>query len=77
MANQQDNTEKCPDICKAVLAEIFRIHGWTKLATRTPVWERTNFETDIKQMGLSWKQLERITQDRRRWREVVHTWPML
>ncbi len=27
------------------------------------VWERTNFETDIKQMGLSWKQLERITQD--------------
>ncbi len=41
MANQQDNTEKCPDICKAVLAETFRIHGWTKLATRTSGREQT------------------------------------
>ena len=43
------------------------------------LWERTNqvqidieihgddLEADITQTGLSWKQLERIVQDRRRW----------
>ena len=34
-------------------------------------WRR-DLEADITQTGLSWKQLERIAQDRRRWREVVH-----
>ena len=29
-------------------------------------------ETGITQTGLGWQQLERIAQDRRRWREVVH-----
>ena len=31
-----------------------------------------DLEADITQTGLSWKQLERIAQDRRRWRDVVH-----
>ena len=34
-------------------------------------WRR-DLEADITQTGLSWKQLERIAQDRSRWREVVH-----
>ena len=34
-------------------------------------WRR-DLEADINQTGLSWKRLERIAQDRRRWREVVH-----
>ena len=34
-------------------------------------WQR-EFEADITQTGLSWKQLERIAQDRRRRRDVVH-----
>ena len=34
-------------------------------------WRR-DLEVDITQTGLSWKQLERIAQDRRRWRDVVH-----
>ena len=34
-------------------------------------WRR-DLEADITQTGLSWKQLERIAQDRRRWRDVVH-----
>ena len=33
---------------------------------------RCDLEADITQTGLSWKQLERIAQDRRRWRDVVH-----
>ena len=31
-----------------------------------------DLEADITQMGLSWKQLERIAQDRKRSRDVVH-----
>ena len=34
-------------------------------------WPR-DLEADITQTGLSWKQLERIAQDTRRWRDVVH-----
>ena len=34
-------------------------------------WRR-DLEADITQTGLSWQQPERIAQDRRRWREVVH-----
>ena len=34
-------------------------------------WRR-DLEADITQTGLSWKQVERIAQDRRRWRDVVH-----
>ena len=34
-------------------------------------WRR-DLEAGIKQTGLSWKQLERIAQDRIRWRDVVH-----
>ena len=45
---------------------------WMEKVSNKDVWERTNFERDIKQMGLSWKELERITQDRRGWREVMH-----
>ena len=41
MANQQDNTEKCPDICKAVLAEIFR-NIWMDQVSNEAIWERTN-----------------------------------
>ena len=33
---------------------------------------RHDLEADITEMGLSWQQLERIAQGRRRWREVVH-----
>ena len=33
---------------------------------------RRDLEADIMQTGLSWKQLERIAQDMRRWRYVVH-----
>ena len=33
-------------------------------------WRR-DLLADITQVGLSWQQLERIAQDRRRWREVV------
>ena len=32
-----------------------------------------HLEADITQTGLSWKQLERIAQDRRRWRDVDGT----
>ena len=31
-----------------------------------------DLEADITQTRLSWQQLERIAQDRRRWRDVVH-----
>ena len=34
-------------------------------------WRR-DIDADITQTGLSWKQLERIAQDRRRYRDVVH-----
>ena len=33
---------------------------------------RCDLEADIRQTGLSWKQLERIVQDRIRWRDAVH-----
>ena len=33
-------------------------------------WQR-DLEADIKQTGNGWQQLERIAQDRRRWRNVV------
>ena len=33
-------------------------------------WRR-DLEADIKQTGNGWQQLERIAQDRRRWRNVV------
>ena len=33
---------------------------------------RGDLEADITQTGLSWKQLERFAQDRRRWGDVVH-----
>ena len=39
--------------------------------TNKNTWRR-DLEADITQTGLSWKQLERIAQDMRRWREVVH-----
>ena len=35
-------------------------------------WRR-DLEADIMQTGLRWKQLERIAQDRRRWRDIVHS----
>ena len=35
-------------------------------------WRR-DIEADISQTGLNRQQLERIAQDRRRWREVVHS----
>ena len=69
MANQQDNTEKCPDICKAVLAETFRntvtVSGWTKLATRTSGREQTKFKvryTFLREDGMASPHLEKAKQ---------------
>ena len=53
---------------------------WMDKVSNKDLWERTSqkntwrrdLEADITQTGLSWKQLERIAQDRRRWRDVVH-----
>ena len=45
--------------------------GQAKEGRPKNTWRR-DLEEDITQTGLSWKQLERIAQDRRRWRQVVH-----
>ena len=45
--------------------------GQAKEGRPKNTWWR-DLEADITQTGLSWKQLERIAQDRRRCRDVVH-----
>ena len=45
--------------------------GQAKEGETKNTWRR-DLEADITQTGLNWKQLERIAQYRRRWREVVH-----
>ena len=37
-------------------------------------YQKTPGDVTLRQTGLSWKQLERIAQDRKRWREVVQAY---
>ena len=45
--------------------------GQAKEGRPKNTWRR-DLEADITQTGPSWKQLEMIAQDRRRWRDVFH-----